>query len=106
MCYKMVSKLLKEWETKKLSDFVNFIKGKKPKEFVSKDAKYSLPYILISSFTKETQEYFSNDATCKKCYADDVLIVWDGARAGLCSQGHEGYIGSTIVAIRQKEKLI
>ena len=64
------------------------------------------PYILISSFTEGNQEHYTDDEKCKECYRDDVLIVWDGARAGLSSIGQEGYLGSTIVALRQRERVI
>jgi len=94
------------WEVRKLGDIVELIKGRKPVKFVSKDSPNAKPYILISSFEKNAHQFYTDDIKCKKCNGEDVLLVWDGARAGLSSSGHKGYIGSTIVALKQKEKII
>ncbi len=100
------SELPEGWEVKKLVEVVEFVKGKKPARFVDKKTNNAKPYILISSFENNTHEYYTNDNACKECFEDDVLIVWDGARAGLSSIGHKGYIGSTIAALKQKEEII
>jgi len=94
------------WEVRKLGEIVELIKGRKPVKFVSKDSPNANPYILISSFEKNAHQFYTDDIKCKKCNEEDVLLVWDGARAGLSSSGHKGYIGSTIVALKQKEKII
>ena len=87
----------------RLGNSIAIIKGKKPSvinlEPISDSA---LPYILIESFGGKYRQ-FTDDATCKRAYEDDVLLVWDGERAGLSSYGHSGYIGSTLAAIRVKD---
>lgn len=76
------NRLPEGWEVKKLRNFIEFIKGKKPSRFVDKNILNAKPYILISSFENNEHEYYTNDSTCKGCSKEDVLIVWDGARAG------------------------
>lgn len=76
------------------------IKGKKPSVIYPGPVNAaSRPYILIESFGRAYRLY-TDDSSCRLAYEDDVLIVWDGERAGLTSYGHSGYIGSTLAAIR------
>ena len=59
----------------------------------------TLPYITIESFEKNVYNQFSSDTNCPKCEAQDILIVWDGARCGLIGMGVRGIIGSTIAKV-------
>lgn len=79
-------------------------KGKKPSTTspAQRDECFR-PYILIESFDGD-HSAFTNDDTCKAVKASDILVVWDGARAGLVSIGHEGYLGSTLASIRVAER--
>ena len=81
-----------------------FRKGKKPRKIYEELGKGYLPYILIESFNGAYQK-FTDDESCPKCTKEDVLLVWDGARAGLCTIGLEGCIGSTICALRSNHDL-
>jgi len=83
----------------KLVDFAKITKGKKPrKELLRTPFKGCQPYILIENFDKN-YNIFSDDPECVKCNPQDILIVWDGERAGLTTFGHSGFIGSTLAAI-------
>ena len=53
-------KIPENWEIKKLGEFIELIKGKKPNKFVGKEVNDAKPYILISSFGN-IQEYYTND---------------------------------------------
>ena len=94
----------KKWERKKLGEVCMFRKGKKPRKIYEELGKGYLPYILIESFNGAYQK-FTDDESCPKCTKEDVLLVWDGARAGLCTIGLEGCIGSTICALRSNHDL-
>lgn len=39
------------------------------------------------------------------CNRNEVLILWDGERSGLCAIGYEGIVGSTFAKITVNEKL-
>ncbi|MBH0311773.1 restriction endonuclease subunit S [Alcaligenes faecalis] len=83
-----------------LGPSISIIKGKKPSVIYQNPVNdESHPYILIENFGRSYRQY-TDDSSCKLAYKDDVLIVWDGERAGLASHGHSGYIGSTLAAIR------
>ncbi|MBA4312323.1 MAG: hypothetical protein C0417_06810 [Chlorobiaceae bacterium] len=82
----------------RLGDVCTFRKGKKPSITFDEQVAGSQPYLLIESFDG-TRENFTNDLSCVLCSEDDTLIVCDGARSGLTSFGHRGYVGSTIAAL-------
>lgn len=83
---------------KYLSEIISIGKGKRPKYYYSSPHMSSIPYILIENFDgKYTQYVDKEDMTI--CNPNDILIVWDGARAGLSSFGHKGAIGSTIAKL-------
>ena len=91
-------KLPKGWEWKKLGAIVNTKKGKTPERTYLTQKEESEPYILIESFEGNYMK-FTDDLHCTACDEEDVLIVWDGARSGLCATGLSGYAGSTIGVI-------
>jgi type I restriction enzyme S subunit len=80
-------------------------KGRQPKSLSMgiKGPDYK-PYVLIENFGQRYSVY-TNDADAVKIFPSDVLVVWDGERAGLCSVGHHGYLGSTLAALRPSTKL-
>lgn len=83
-----------------LRDSISITKGKKPKIIYSEPVnQQTLPYVLIDGFDGNYQ-HFTDDVTCRIAKKSDVLLVWDGERAGLSSYGHFGYIGSTLAAVR------
>ncbi|MGB8648048.1 MAG: restriction endonuclease subunit S [Anaerolineae bacterium] len=88
-----------------LSELCEFRKGRKPSAFVEEGSNKARPYILIENFDGVLTR-FTSDSNCISCDADDTLIVCDGARTGLCSIGHEGYVGSTIAALVPKQTRI
>ena len=81
-----------------LKTVIGFKKGKKPKEIFNSPITDSLPYLLIESFGKVATGH-TNDKTCRVATIQDTLLVCDGARTGLASTGHHGYIGSTLAAL-------
>ncbi|MFQ5794900.1 MAG: restriction endonuclease subunit S [Candidatus Bipolaricaulia bacterium] len=89
------------WTWRRLGSICEFQKGTKPRVIYEDPRENCLPYILIESFDGIYKK-FTDDETCPQCEQDDILMVWDGARAGLCAIGLEGYIGSTLCALRPK----
>lgn len=78
---------------------VKYIKGRIPNE--TNTDKQGLPYIGASDLDDASGgcEYslFTDDMNVPQCNCGDVLILWDGARAGLIGTNHNGAISSTIV---------
>jgi type I restriction enzyme S subunit len=86
-------------ELKKLSEVISIVKGKKPHNLELDNSKYSVPYINIQAFEKKIFSQYTDNKDSRSCNADDILIVWDGARCGLVGRGVAGAIGSTLAKI-------
>ncbi|MGH9429741.1 MAG: restriction endonuclease subunit S [Terriglobia bacterium] len=87
------------YPTSRVRDVVVFLKGKKPSVLFDEATDGALPYILIDNFGGSYTSY-TNDPACVRCERSDIIIVADGANTGLVSTNHEGYIGSTLGALR------
>ena len=89
------------WINVNLNSIVKFEKGKKPKLLIDDFEDKAIPYVTIKCFqTKEAEQYTFETETNRLCNEDDILIVWDGARAGLIGTGVQGAVGSTLCNIR------
>lgn len=79
---------------------LNYVKGKNPN--LLNNEQIGLPYIGASDLEEngDSHKYINYcNEDLPKANKDDVLILWDGARAGLIGTGHIGYISSTIVKV-------
>ncbi|MFT8351876.1 restriction endonuclease subunit S [Clostridium saccharoperbutylacetonicum] len=89
------------WVIVKLNSIFSFEKGKKPRTLIEEYVDNCIPYVNISYFeSKVAQQYTFTTDTNRVCNEDDILIVWDGARAGLIGTGVSGAIGSTLCKIK------
>lgn len=79
----------------------DYVKGKIPNSTNTDQIGY--PYIGASDLdTFEEYNTFTTDEEIPSCRYDDLLVLWDGARAGLCGTHKVGGISSTIVRLRAK----
>lgn len=93
-------KVPKNWIAVKFGSILNFEKGKKPKLLLDKFEEGAIPYVTINCFqTGKAQQYTFLSETNRLCTEDDILIVWDGARAGLVGKGIKGALGSTLCRV-------
>lgn len=78
---------------------IKYIKGRLPSEINTDGA--GLPYVGASDLENISGNCaytsYTTDTTLPMCEEDDVLILWDGARAGLIGTNHKGVLSSTIV---------
>mgnify|MGYP001617404453 FL=1 len=88
--------LPESWLLKPIGEVIEFKKGKKPKNTGKQSSTRIVPYINIKAFETGVPEEYAEPGNYPMCSKDDVLIVWDGARAGLVGRGVAGYIGSTL----------
>ncbi|MCQ2234288.1 MAG: restriction endonuclease subunit S [Paludibacteraceae bacterium] len=101
-----IGEIPEEWEVKRNKYSVSYIKGKNPNELNSE--KKGTPYIGASDLDKKIEEEYSNytmDIDLPQCEKEDILLLWDGARAGLVGTGHKGAISSTIVKIQTDDSI-
>lgn len=94
-----MSKIPSGWEIIPLSEVIQTQKGKKPDGLGPKDDLRTVPYINIAAFETQKVGEFAPEQEIPRCEPNDTLLVWDGARAGLCGRGMSGYIGSTLARV-------
>ena len=95
----LTNNLSDKWDVKPLGEACKTIKGKKPKNTGPASTERTVPYINIKAFESGQPEEFAAPGDYPTCERDDVLIVWDGARAGLSGRAVPGYIGSTLAKV-------
>lgn len=94
---------MSEWETRQLDELVTIRKGKL---VAQRDYKRlgDLPIVTAGSITNE-YKLFGNPDGAVTCKANDVLMLWDGERSGLVTQGHNGIVGSTFALLSTRVPL-
>jgi len=94
--------LPEEWEVVRLGDVVKIIKGKKPRTLNENPSKKSLPYLTAEYFRYGVPKQFVDIEVEKDlpiCKKEDVVLIWDGSKAGQVFMGLEGVLASTMVKI-------
>jgi|GEM_PF-300755 len=98
----MENNLPKGWEEVELSFLVDYKKGKKPKRMESKPFNDPLVYLDIRAIEKKNDEIFVDAETSNATHEDELVIVWDGARAGWVGKSRKGALGSTLMGLKPK----
>jgi type I restriction enzyme S subunit len=78
-----VQKIPSSWLEILLSEVIQTQKGKKPKDLGDFTESRNIPYINIKAFEKKIITEYAPEQNAVECNDDDILLVWDGARAGL-----------------------
>jgi type I restriction enzyme S subunit len=94
--------LPKGWEEVELSFLVDYKKGKKPKRMENKPFDNSMVYLDIRAIEKKNDEIFVDAETSNATDEDELVIVWDGARAGWVGKSRKGALGSTLMGLKPK----
>jgi type I restriction enzyme, S subunit len=98
----MENNLPQGWEFAPLSDLVQYRKGKKPKQIQDTPFPGSVPYLDIKAIEKNIEENFVDTQTSTITDSDELVLVWDGARAGWVGISRKGAVGSTMMALRPR----
>lgn len=97
----------KHWEVKKLGEVCTYSKGKKPKVLSTETGDtINIPYINIKAFEKGIFDEYTDGEKCNLCEDGDLLMVWDGARAGFTGKAKRGAVGSTLMKIEPKDGVL
>lgn len=76
-----------------------YVKGKLPSN--TNFEQVGMPYIGASDLDSNyPYKVYTMDYELPEADEEDLLVLWDGARAGLCGTNKKGKISSTIVRIR------
>jgi len=103
-----IGPLPKEWQVVRLGDVVKLTKGRKPDELIPKYQVGALPYLTADYFRNRLPtewvpaQYLSKLPLCSK---EDVVLIWDGSKAGQVFIGLEGVLASTMVRIDPEKQI-
>lgn len=98
----MSSIMREDWIECNLDEVCFYSKGKKPPVLAnSLSENNNVPYINIKAFEKGIIDEYTNGDKCNLCEDGDLLMVWDGARAGLTGKAKKGAVGSTLMKIEE-----
>lgn len=91
-----------DWIECNLDEVCFYSKGKKPPVLANALSEINnVPYINIKAFEKGIIDEYTNGDKCNLCEDGDLLMVWDGARAGLTGKAKKGAVGSTLMKIEE-----
>ena len=91
----------KDWEYARYKYSGMFVKGKLPNE--QHNEPRGCPIIGASEMLGKECRNFSYDRSVPMCLKYDILILWDGANAGIIANGHDGIVSSTVVMYQCKD---
>ncbi|MDD4652353.1 MAG: restriction endonuclease subunit S [Methanothrix sp.] len=92
---------------KRLKDITSYHKGKKPNILLDKSTDFSLPYLTADYFRNGVPTQFVPSeclSNCVVCGHNDIVLIWDGSRAGDVFSGLNGVLASTMIKIDSKEE--
>ena len=91
-----------DWEVVRLGDIIVYKKGKKPRMLSDKWEYGFLPYLTAEFFRTGKPDKFVNvrkEAGIEIVNPDDVVLIWDGSKAGDTFTGLKGVLASTMIKI-------
>ena len=93
------------WQTKKLGEICDLVKGKKPKIFVSKSSK---PYLTAKVIRKTKKPKFAAENCPLSVWVkkENIVIIMDGSNSGELFTGLKGALASTMGIIKYSKDLL
>lgn len=94
--------LPEEWKVVKLGEVIRSVKGRKPPMIVETPLMDGLPYLTAEYFRSNVanqfvpKEFLNSGEICEK---NDVVLIWDGSKAGQVFTGLKGVLASTMVRL-------
>lgn len=92
---KWIGEIPEEWKIKRIRYSGCFCKGKLPSE-INKES-IGFPIIGASEILGKKCRFYTKDAHIPMCDFTDILILWDGANAGIVANNCHGVVSSTTV---------
>ncbi len=88
------------WEEEEVDQLVTYKRGKRPQRLEFSLFDKSTPYLDIKALETGIIDQYAEIESSNIADESDLLVVWDGSRAGLVGLGQAGAIGSTVMAVR------
>ncbi len=96
----------KEWEKVKLSEIIEFEKGKKPKVMFGEQKPGYSPYLSTDYLRNGNETKFVNSSEAVVMVNDgDLVLLWDGSNAGEFFEGKKGVLSTTMVKFELKTEI-
>lgn len=99
-----IGEIPKEWMFLRFKFAGKFVKGKLPE--TSNNENIGLPIIGASEILGKECRLYTEDVNIPTCTLNDVIILWDGANAGITATNLEGVISSTAVKYSCKDNRV
>lgn len=93
-----------EWVQKRVADLGSTMKGRLPRELSTTSSEGAKPYYLIEGLLTGNPQGYTSESNLPECIPTDTVVVADGSRSGLAIMGRSGILGSTLLAVRAKER--
>lgn len=97
-----IGRIPMDWKTCRFKYAGSFVKGKLPSE--QNIEHKGIPIIGASEMLGKEPRSFTLDDTLPLCSKDSILILWDGANAGIVANNCEGVVSSTTVRYNCTDK--
>jgi type I restriction enzyme S subunit len=98
-----------EWKRFRLGELVKYEKGRKPEKLFEFHKVGYLPYLTAEYFRGGDAKQFvdvENERSIARVSSQDIVLIWDGSKAGDVFTGLNGVLASTMVKIEPSEHLI
>ena len=99
-----IGKIPENWQNKRFKNSGVFEKGKLPNS--SNIDRNGFPIIGASEMLGKDARTYTSDDSVPRCKEEDILILWDGANAGITASGLTGVVSSTAVKYVCKDKSV
>ncbi|WP_340099414.1 restriction endonuclease subunit S [Salinibaculum salinum] len=102
-----INRIPAHWEAKRFRSQLGYTKGAKPKEVNSeKTEKFDIPYLSMEYLRgqESSPSYAKNTDDLVLADSEDILLLWDGSKAGEFVQAKEGAVSSTMAKLFQREE--
>ena len=96
--------MMDNWKKVPLGELVTIQKGK-----ISEQSTYLIQGfapIINTDVLRGDVKVWGKIKGSVNCVEDDVLILWDGERSGLCAIGYKGVLGSTFAKMNVSSELV
>ncbi|MDI6851382.1 MAG: restriction endonuclease subunit S [bacterium] len=100
--------LPEEWRVVRLGEVVSLTKGRKPPKLLNAYVAGALPYLTADYFrTGAASGWVPVECLSRMplCSREDVVLIWDGSKAGQVFTGLDGVLASTMVRVTPTEDL-
>jgi type I restriction enzyme S subunit len=100
-----IGKVPDNWTTKRFKYLCDYDKGKAPAEFLDTATTNALPYLEMGYLRGQSEPKYTTLSENSITVNDgDLLLLWDGSKAGEFVTGKRGILSSTMAKICEKKR--